>query len=88
MAQLAKCRICGKEYTPCKSAKYDPLVFNWREVSCSPDCGEQYLKKIIASRTPKEEPVRKRGKRSSNDIDAAKSNISAEVVNNDQHDVK
>lgn len=52
MSQTAKCRVCGKEYTPCKSAKYDPTVFNWREVACSPQCGQTYLEQIIASRTP------------------------------------
>lgn len=56
MAQNAKCRVCGKEYTPCKSAKYDPRVFNWREVACTPKCGQTYLEQIIASRQPAEEP--------------------------------
>lgn len=63
MAQMVKCRVCGKEYTPCKSAKYDPRVYNWREVSCSPDCGQIYLKQIIDSRTPSVEPARKRIKK-------------------------
>lgn len=46
------CRVCGKEYTPCKSAKYDPKVFNWKEVACSAECGSIYLQRVLASRAP------------------------------------
>lgn len=28
-----------------------PGVFHWQEVACSPECGEEYLKRIIASRS-------------------------------------
>ena len=60
MAVTSTCRVCGKEYVPCKNAKYDPKVFNWKEVACSPECGGIYLERVIASRqsVPEEKPRR------------------------------
>ena len=46
------CRVCGKEYKACHSAA--PNVkgeFRWKEVACSPECGEIYLSRVIASRS-------------------------------------
>lgn len=45
-----KCRVCGKEYEACRSANRGDSVFRWREVACSPGCGEIYLKQINESR--------------------------------------
>lgn len=59
MAQTLKCRICGKNYIPCKSAISNNSAFNWREVACCPEHGQEYLKRIIASRTPAEVKVEK-----------------------------
>lgn len=44
------CRVCGKEYPPCRTAQRNPNVFHWQEVACSPECGEIYLKRILESR--------------------------------------
>ncbi len=51
---LAKkvCRVCGKPYEACRSAKKDVGVFVWQEVACSEECGRIYLSQILASRTP------------------------------------
>lgn len=52
------CRVCGKEYAACLNVKTAPGVFRWQEMCCSPECGDVYLSRVIASRTPKtEEPV-------------------------------
>ena len=70
-SQMVKCRVCGKEHKPCKSAKYDPTVFNWREVACSPQCGQIYLERIIASRAPAvEKKTRKSTKKIAPKIEA------------------
>lgn len=45
-----KCRVCGKGYEPCRSAKQRAGVFQWREVACSPECGAIYLQQIMESR--------------------------------------
>lgn len=45
-----KCRVCGKDYKACRSNKRDIGVFRWQEVSCSPECGAIYLKRINESR--------------------------------------
>lgn len=50
MNPMMKCRVCGKEYKPCRSAKLRDGVFRWREVACSPDCGAIYLQRIRESR--------------------------------------
>ncbi len=44
------CRVCGKEYEPCRTAIRAPGVFHWQEVACSPECGEVYLRRIMESR--------------------------------------
>lgn len=54
MANAKKvCRVCGKEYTACRTVHRGGSVFHWQEVACSPDCGEEYLRRVIAARTPK-----------------------------------
>lgn len=54
------CRICGKEYEPCRTAIKNPNVFHWQEVACSPECGAEYLQRVMESRKGTEIP--KRGK--------------------------
>ncbi len=44
------CRVCGKEYIACRTAKNEPGVFHWQEVACSPECGEKYLNKVLEAR--------------------------------------
>lgn len=78
MSQKLQCRVCGKDYTPCKSARYNPDAFNWREVSCSPDCGQVYLERVIASRTSANQakPKRATKKRFAEDmVDTSEINI-------------
>jgi len=59
------CRVCGKPYTPCKNPRFDG-AFNWKEVACSPECGEIYLQQILESRglIPKKEEAVKVAKKS------------------------
>lgn len=57
---LKKCRVCGKEYEPCRSTKSVPGVFHWREVSCSPECGAIYLRQVEESRNPPPVKIKKR----------------------------
>lgn len=49
------CRVCGKEYEPCRTARKNPNVFHWQEVACSPECGAVYLELINESRERKVE---------------------------------
>ena len=52
MAKATKiCRVCGKTYEACRTAKNIPGVFRWQDVACSPECGSIYLAKIEASRS-------------------------------------
>lgn len=58
-----KCRVCGKEYEACRTTKNASGGFNWREVACSPECGERYLCSVMEARgtvpgVVKAEPVR------------------------------
>ena len=45
------CKICGKEYSYCKTLKA-PEMFRWQDVACCAKHGQEYLKRIIESRTP------------------------------------
>lgn len=44
------CRVCGKEYEACHSARTVQGVYRWQEVACSPECGAKYLADVLASR--------------------------------------
>lgn len=44
------CRVCGKMYTPCADCENDKVVFRWRTVACSPECGKEYFRRILESR--------------------------------------
>lgn len=54
---ILKCRVCGKEYEACRSAKHVNGVFRWKDVACSPEHGAIYLARIRASRVVKPETV-------------------------------
>ena len=56
MANVKKaCRVCGKDYEPCRSAKIAPGVFHWQEVACSPECGAEYLRLVMEARNSAKE---------------------------------
>lgn len=45
-----ECRVCGKTYVACNTNRHFDGSFHWREVACSPECGQEYLKRVTASR--------------------------------------
>lgn len=47
---IKKCRVCGKEYEACRNAKRVDGVYYWKDVACSPECGQVYLARILESR--------------------------------------
>lgn len=47
------CRICGKEYPACTTNRLTPGVFRWKDVACTPECGQEYFRRIMESRTVK-----------------------------------
>lgn len=55
MGSKLKCRVCGNLYTGCRSAFPNDGVFRWQTVTCSPECGQQYLDEILKSREPEPE---------------------------------
>lgn len=57
------CRVCGREYEPCRTANQNRNVFHWQEVACSPECGAIYLQRITESRKAAEAPKRSRRKK-------------------------
>lgn len=57
---MKECRVCGKHYAACNSARTGSPIFNWREVACSPECGEVYLQRVMEARSSKKtEKVKK-----------------------------
>lgn len=50
--QTKICRVCGKTYESCRSIKTGSGVFNWREMCCSPECGQIYFQRVEDSRNP------------------------------------
>lgn len=52
MAKNKTCRICGKTYEVCRSYEDYSGAFHWQEVSCSQECGAEYLRRIMEARNP------------------------------------
>lgn len=65
------CRVCGKEYEPCRTASRNPKVFHWQEVACSPECGATYLQRIVESRKPATPSKRNKPKRAAQQAETA-----------------
>lgn len=56
--KTASCRVCGKQFIPCNKSSAEIGAFNYREVACSQECGQEYLKRVLAARNPvKTEPI-------------------------------
>lgn len=49
MASKMTCRVCGKEYIGCTTMLADKR-FSWQKVACSPECGQEYVRRILISR--------------------------------------
>lgn len=47
------CRVCGKEYQACTTNRLTPGVFRWKDVACTPECGQEYFRRIMESRNVK-----------------------------------
>lgn len=63
-----KCKVCGNLYTPCGDCEKDGTAFHWRTVACSYECGQEYLKRVMAAREKVEiskQPIIKEKKSSS-----------------------
>lgn len=50
LTAIKKCRVCGKEYESCRSARSIPGVYRWQEVACCAEHGQIYLARILESR--------------------------------------
>lgn len=57
--QVRVCRVCGKEYTACRTPRLGEDAFNWREVACSPECGMKYFQMVEEARHGKKVTVKK-----------------------------
>ena len=55
MANRKVCKVCGKEYEPCRSIRPADTVFNWRVVACSPQCGQEYFRLVTEARNKTDE---------------------------------
>lgn len=43
MKILRTCPVCGKKFNPCRTGIRQTGKYNWREVTCSFVCGQEYL---------------------------------------------
>lgn len=65
-----KCRVCGKTYEACHTARHIAGVFRWQEVACSPECGSIYLARVEESRrTAEQSPVQSEDVKTVEDIE-------------------
>lgn len=79
-SETKKCRVCGKEYEACRTAKVAG-VFRWQEVACSPECGTIYLQKINESRgLVEKEPVRKSKRKRFDEVETVPAVLVTDIV--------
>lgn len=50
------CRVCGGEYVACRSLMRTG-EFRWQDVACSPECGTEYLRRVMEARKVVEQEV-------------------------------
>lgn len=50
------CRVCGRTYEACHTAN-TANIFRWRDVACSPECGAEYLRRVLLSRETNNNPA-------------------------------
>lgn len=56
MANLKRtCRVCGKQYTFCRTLMPTDGTFRWQDVACSPECGAKYLEQVLGNGKAKSE---------------------------------
>lgn len=48
--QKNTCRVCGAVYEACKQRSTG--AFRWKDVACSPACGQAYLQRVLEGRAP------------------------------------
>lgn len=77
------CRVCGKEYFCCSDSK---KINSWRTMACSPECFQEYMRRIEESRKPvtKEvevKPATKNNKKKATNTDIAVKNTVEETEN-------
>lgn len=58
--QTKVCRVCGKSYESCRTIKTGSGVFNWREMCCSPECGQTYFQRVEEARNPAPKPAERK----------------------------
>lgn len=75
---IKKCRVCGKLYEACHTARTNAGVFRWQEVACSPECGSIYLARIKESRNIKPADVK--------DANAVNEVTAIEPIDDDEDD--
>lgn len=69
MATATKiCKVCGREYEYCHTARRIAGVFRWQDVACCPEHGSEYLARIVASRSGKSENFAKSSSVSKEDL--------------------
>lgn len=44
------CRVCGKQFVPCNKLSSSLGAFNYHSVACSPECGEEYFRRVLEAR--------------------------------------
>lgn len=58
------CQVCGKQYKACKNYRHNiDGVFHYQDVTCSPECGEIYLRRVAIARGILPEDIEANSKR-------------------------
>lgn len=63
------CKVCGKQYEACQTP--NPGVFRWRDVGCSIECAEKYIRDVMIARGELQEEPETQEKSGAKAVDAA-----------------
>lgn len=80
---IRTCRVCGKKYEACKTFAVPTDIFRWQEVACSPECGSEYLSRVMSARGIKDEKKRSRSKKVVEMLEALKTSAEPKQVHDE-----
>ena len=79
MSATKICKICGKEYVPCRSIRPEDNTFNWRVIACSPKCGEEYFRQVAVARGEVSDETESAEAKAPNEYDNSAFDANAEI---------
>lgn len=76
---IKQCRVCGKNFIPCRISETELEAFNYKSICCSAECGAEYFEQVRIAREEPQKIVETKPKKSKKD----KVEVEPVVIEND-----